>query len=205
MTTKLRTLRNYDQADVLMRELTPFRSRVRLYDRHGDFGPWLALSGTVPCSLARRGFPQDRTTGSDCVSATAKQGDAAWGGACEGTIERFCHTLGSLPHQYHESLLAADFVVRSYATPIAWHVLAPDWNDQADVERWLADEHPGIWIIPEVSYSLTTYQHQSQVRWALAGSWRNKLDPIPHEYVKAEGAPHAVPSGTTGIGGVSRW
>lgn len=194
----MRTLRNADQADMLMRSFTPFRSRVRLYDRHGDFGPWLAMSGTKPCGYwggAR----------SECVSASAKQGATAWQGEAEGTIDGFCHTRGNLPEAYHESLLAADFVVRSYATPIAWHVLAPDWTDRADVERWLADEHPGIWIVPEVAYSLTTYQHQWQVRAALEGSWRNKLEPIPHEYVNVKGAPHAVPSGTTGIGGVRRW
>lgn len=183
----MKTLKNHDQADTLMRERTPFRSRVRLYDRYGNFGPFISLSGTTPCA------------GRPCDQADAKQGETAWMGASEGTNDTFCHTTGSLPSEYHESLRAADFVVRSFATPIAWHVNAPrDWHDTVEVEAWLNNASLGVWIVPDVSYSITTYQHQAQVRAALHGTWRNKLQPMPEGVVRdlhIPGAPTRVRSG----------
>jgi hypothetical protein len=55
---------------------------------------------------------------------------------------------GHLPREYRGAVLAADYVVFSYATPIGWHV-------------------PGQgWTVPDVKYSVTTSRHQGQVRRA---------------------------------------
>jgi hypothetical protein len=45
-----------------------------------------------------------------------------------------------------------DYVVFSYATPIAWHV-------NTGVGGW--------WVMPETKYSITTTKHQGRVRTAL--------------------------------------
>lgn len=53
---------------------------------------------------------------------------------------------GWLPREHRAAVLAADYVVYSYATPIAWHV-------------------PGEgWTVPDVKYSVTTSRHQAQAR-----------------------------------------
>lgn len=49
---------------------------------------------------------------------------------------------GQLPSEHTAAVAAADYVIRSYATPITWHV-------------------PGQgWVTPAVRYSQTTSQHQ---------------------------------------------
>ena len=69
---------------------------------------------------------------------------------------------GHLPEQFLcASLLAADYVVYSYDTPIAWF-------------------HDGTWHYASVAYSPTTSEHQHLVRFALrnenviyhGGDWR---------------------------------
>jgi hypothetical protein len=55
--------------------------------------------------------------------------------------------IGKLPPQYAEDLAMADYVVMSYATPIAW-------------------ETDGEITIPDVGYSPTTGQHQYTVKTA---------------------------------------
>lgn len=50
---------------------------------------------------------------------------------------------------YHETLSQIDYVIYSYATPIAWHVRGEGW------------------AYPDVRYSSTTTGHQSTVRSAL--------------------------------------
>lgn len=55
---------------------------------------------------------------------------------------------GQLPTKYHDELKGADYVVYSYATPIAWHAY-------------------GAWVVPATKYSMTTSHHQSRVNGAL--------------------------------------
>ena len=57
--------------------------------------------------------------------------------------------FGSLPSSYSKTLKGLDdanYVVKSYDTPIGFH----------------SEEHG--WVIPKVKYSRTTSKHQSQVR-----------------------------------------
>ena len=58
---------------------------------------------------------------------------------------------GQLPQEFRDQLKLdrPDFIVYSYATPIAWH------SDKG-------------WYIPEVKYSVTTSKHQNYVRRAVA-------------------------------------
>lgn len=64
--------------------------------------------------------------------------------------------MGALPIEHRDTLRnhAASgpiYIVRSYATPIAWHT----------------DEHG--WCIPDTRYSPTTTGHQYAIRSAIAG------------------------------------
>jgi hypothetical protein len=62
---------------------------------------------------------------------------------------------GRLPADWSRTLTArrhlVDYVIRSYATPIAWHDLEAGW------------------IIPAEHYSVTTSKHQSLIRSAVSG------------------------------------
>ena len=51
-----------------------------------------------------------------------------------------------------------DYVIWSYATPIAWHGKRG-------------------WIIPDVRYSVTTSKHQSAARVALSGNYASPTSP----------------------------
>lgn len=53
----------------------------------------------------------------------------------------------SLGHAF--AVESADYVIYSYATPIAWHLA-------------------GVWVIPHTKFSVTTARHQSYVRRATA-------------------------------------
>lgn len=66
-------------------------------------------------------------------------------------------TVGALPEPYKAELFYArvDFVVFSYATPIAWH-----------------DSVTGLWRSPSVRYSLTTTEHQGAFRVAMRDLWQ---------------------------------
>ena len=57
-------------------------------------------------------------------------------------------SMHRLPGQFHESAASADYTVRSYGTPIAWRI-------------------DGVWVVPDVRYSVTTSQHQGAVRTAI--------------------------------------
>lgn len=50
--------------------------------------------------------------------------------------------IGKLPHWAMTMLVRADYVVRSYQTPILWHA-------------------EGRWWYPDVNYSMTTSRHQA--------------------------------------------
>jgi len=68
------------------------------------------------------------------------------GGALSGEIRNsgFAPHKGYLPEKYWASVNSADYIVWSYATPIAW------WSEEDG------------WTIPDVSYSVTTSRHQSK-------------------------------------------
>lgn len=74
--------------------------------------------------------------------------------------------VGRLPEQYRTSVYHADYVVYSYATPIAWHV--PNRN-----EGWKlgngepAPAEPG-WVMPDEKYSVTTSKHQGHIFTAIS-------------------------------------
>lgn len=71
------------------------------------------------------------TTSGALRGQTRTPGDPVWG-----------ESTGRLPREWFDSLTHADYVVTSYATPIAWHV--PDEG----------------WVRPAVKYSPTTSRHQ---------------------------------------------
>jgi hypothetical protein len=60
---------------------------------------------------------------------------------------------GDLPEVYHAALAAANYIIFSYQTPIAWRV--PRGTDH------------GGWWLPDVTYSLTTTQHQELIQAVL--------------------------------------
>lgn len=61
--------------------------------------------------------------------------------------------FGQLPERFTDSVWEADYVIWSYQTPIAWHVPAA--------------ANPGRWIMPDVTYSVTTSMQQGEIRLAL--------------------------------------
>lgn len=85
------------------------------------------------------------------------------------TTHRF--SLGILPlvwtDDYMETRDRIDYVVYSYATPIAWHL------------------NTGEWVYPDVRYSASTQRHQSTVRHAL-GQWGKLEDPIRSHTLASE-------------------
>jgi hypothetical protein len=82
---------------------------------------------------------------------------ALFGGPCS---PNYRPGVGILPEEWQERLRATsvDYVVYSYATPIAWH-----------------DAYTGEWIVPDVKYSTTTSKHQGKIRSAV-NSMRNSFD-----------------------------
>lgn len=70
-------------------------------------------------------------------------------------------SLGHLPRKYHSSARSAVYVVYSYATPVAWVLEAPQNGPQ----------NPYWFKIPDVSYSLTTGQHQ----YACMEAWADEM------------------------------
>lgn len=66
--------------------------------------------------------------------------------------ECFCREVaesGKLPDHYVESFSHASYAVYSYETPIAW------FNED------------GVWIMPDVKYSVTTSKHQGRIFTAI--------------------------------------
>jgi len=72
-----------------------------------------------------------------------------------------------LPLEYCNSLAHATYIVRSYDTPMAWWVEQPPMDDADAVELWLANGQVGFWVMPSVSYSNTTSNHQSIIATAI--------------------------------------
>lgn len=64
---------------------------------------------------------------------------------------------------YRQSLALADYVVRSYATPIAWHVPTRQHPLTGDAGQWVM---PGD--SSDIRWSPTTARHRSIIRLALA-------------------------------------
>jgi hypothetical protein len=84
------------------------------------------------------------------VRPLRKREDFRTGGSMRGEVTPFgAGSLGMLPAQYADSARAADYVVYSYATPIAWHAA-------------------GEWVMPEVRYSVTTSKQQGRIATALS-------------------------------------
>jgi len=84
--------------------------------------------------------------------------DFRTGGSMRGEAAPYgAGTLGRLPAEYHASACAADYVVYSYATPIAWH-------------------GPDGWVMPNESYSVTTSKQQGRIRTALSVLWDSAYD-----------------------------
>lgn len=77
-------------------------------------------------------------------------------------------SVGRLDEEWRDVLFtdSPDYIVYSYATPIAWHV--PDDGDDGG-ERW---------VIPDVRYSSTTTRHQNIVRTALVFNSTNPLETL---------------------------
>lgn len=73
-------------------------------------------------------------------------------------------SYGDLPEPYRSELQYArpDYIVYSYATPIAWH-----------------DSVTDKWHVPDVNYSLTTTGHQNTVSMAI-DTWDPEDDKYPH-------------------------
>lgn len=73
---------------------------------------------------------------------------------------------GILPHEYHDSVKQADYVVYSYNTPIAWHV--PNRNEGWELGNGEpAPAEPG-WVTPDEKYSVTTSKHQGRIFAAIS-------------------------------------
>jgi hypothetical protein len=84
------------------------------------------------------------------IGPLRKREDFRAGGAMRGeNTPHGAGTLGDLPAQWHDSARSADYVVYSYVTPIAWHA-------------------GGAWVMPEVSYSVTTTRQQGRIATALS-------------------------------------
>lgn len=79
----------------------------------------------------------------------AAGGEFRTSGAIKGQHGRFTRwDSGQLPESYVDEFTNSDYAVFSYATPIAYRVA-------------------GRWIVPDVSYSLTTTRHQATIRAAV--------------------------------------
>jgi hypothetical protein len=76
--------------------------------------------------------------------------------------------VGRLDSKYHESVKHADYVVYSYATPIAWHLPAGSPTEAYPDGVWYAMNPHGEWITPEDKYSVTTSKHQGRIYTAIS-------------------------------------
>lgn len=84
-------------------------------------------------------------TGSAFMTSGALRG-GPWSGGGYGLSG---WDAGRLPREWWEDVSRADYIVWSYDTPIAWRI-------------------PGEgWVVPDVSYSVTTSCHQGKIRAAL--------------------------------------
>lgn len=76
--------------------------------------------------------------------------------------------VGRLPEQYRSSVYHADYVVYSYATPIAWHLPAGSPSSAYPPGVWYSMHPDGEWITPEEKYSVTTSKHQGHIFTAIS-------------------------------------
>lgn len=100
--------------------------------------------------------------------------------------------FGNLPNRYSGSVRSASYVIKSYATPIAWFATIPH---DIDPLPFLLGDQAGQWVVPDVSYSMTTNGHQALVQAALGG-WSgpgHRQPAIP--YSTGWGGRIRVPSG----------
>lgn len=74
---------------------------------------------------------------------------ALWGNEHVGAHQTL--SIGQLKEEHRESVEAAEYIVYSYGTPIAWY------------------GRDG-WTMPDQKYSATTSAHQSKVRTCLSGA-----------------------------------
>lgn len=70
-------------------------------------------------------------------------------GSVRGTDTPLDEIYGELPKQWHDSFDQADYAVMSYATPVGWRLPG------------------GLWVVPEVKYSVTTTRTQHLLLAAL--------------------------------------
>jgi hypothetical protein len=146
-------IRTMDDADTMIRERKPFQTRVRV----APYGTFVSMSGINPSENRFVSLGRARDRNGEIVEG-------------ETALDLRALSVGHLPREYHDSLAAADFVVYSYDTPIAWHHDRPhDLTQPELVASWLNDGGDGVWIIPEVKYTVTTTKHQGDVRAALGG------------------------------------
>jgi hypothetical protein len=126
----------------------------------------MAYGQVIPMSIVR-----DRTKvvlsialGKEFVHGRGTMGGSKHEGKV--TVES-AYLTNNLPEEWEDIWTAAneqgliDYVVWSYATPIAWHVKA---FDKSHKEYLDGRDH---WIAPKVKYSTTTSRHQSMVDDAL--------------------------------------
>lgn len=101
--------------------------------------------------------------------------------------------FGNLPGTYYDSVIFASYVIKSYATPIAWFATIPH---DIDALPFLMGEQGGQWVVPDVSYSTTTNKHQALVQAALGG-WHHTFSqrPLAIPYSTGWGGRIRVPSG----------
>lgn len=81
------------------------------------------------------------------IAKPMKEHDPFTCGKLSGYPGRSDH-VGELPREHHEPYQQARYTVLSYDTPIAWR------------------GKDGKWVIPQVTYSRATSQHQSLIRAA---------------------------------------
>lgn len=206
-----KVLRRKDDMIDLLRQRKPFRTRARLYDRFGNEGPFVSLSGLPRCNDPFDGVRLfDRSACTPAIEVKYTYVEPDWptthprskeerSHVEHGMITGLCHAYGSLPGAYFDSFLASTYVVRSFATPIAWHIDTPaDWSDPDVLDAWLDDRDGGLWVMPKVTYSVTTTSHQSDVRSALEG-WHWNADQrraaLPLNQFSLPGAPARVTCG----------
>jgi hypothetical protein len=92
------------------------------------------------------------TNNTDAIAAAVKDREPfQTHGALSGAL--YVTSYGRLPGDWRRTLQArehlVDYLISSYATPIAWH-----------------DKEAG-WVMPEERYSTTTSRHQSRAAFAL--------------------------------------
>lgn len=84
------------------------------------------------------------------VPVLARRQDFTTSGALWGRAGSVV-TTGRLPRMFLASVEMADYVVYSYATPIAWRIAKT-----------------GRWVMPAVKYSVTTTRHQNKIATAVS-------------------------------------